>query len=166
MITLRIHGTPSPKGSKRALGRRRNGSTILVESCRTLAAWEQQIERAARAAGAEQLQGPVQVEALFLFARPASHLRKDGSLRPAAPRHHTSRPDLSKLQRGIEDPLSGVLYGDDSQITSIAARKRWCLPGELPGALITLAPVLDPGYDQDQSGGPIRSDPTTASIAP
>ena len=166
MITLRIHGTPSPKGSKRALGRRRNGSTILVESCRTLAAWEQQIERGARAAGAEQLQGPVHVEALFLFARPASHLRKDGSLRPAAPRHHTSRPDLSKLQRGIEDPLSGVLYGDDSQITSITARKRWCLPGELPGALITLAPATDLSYDQEQADGndPIR--PTTAFLSP
>jgi Holliday junction resolvase RusA-like endonuclease len=145
LLTLRIHGQPSPKGSKRALGRRRNGSTILVESCRTLAAWEASIAAEARAAGADLLQGPIQIEALFLFARPASHLRRDGSLTPKAPRHHTSRPDLSKLQRGIEDPLSGVIYGDDSQIVAIVAQKRWCLPGEQPGAVITLAPYAVPG---------------------
>ena len=88
-------------------------------------------------AGFEPLRGALQVEFAFYRVRPSGH--KVGRNGPNKGwREHpfpTSRPDLLKQARAIEDALNGVLYHDDSQIVTELLSKRW---GEAPGVTITI----------------------------
>lgn len=135
-ITFRVSGmAPAPQGSKRHLG---NG--VMVESCKRVKPWRILVAEAAAASGASLLRGPVSMSAVFLFARPKGHYGKRG-LKPSAPRWHSVKPDLSKLQRSTEDALSGILFEDDARITSANISKRYCVGDELPGAIITIIPL-------------------------
>ena len=80
---------------------------------------------------------------VFMFKRPQAHLGKKG-LKPSAPVHCTSARcgDVDKLSRSTLDGLTGVAYDDDRQVVSINAQKRWTVGNELPGALITLMPLV------------------------
>lgn len=136
-ITFRVAGmAPAPQGSKRHLGGGR-----MVESCRNVKPWRQLVAMAAVEAGVQLIRGPVRMSAVFLFTRPAGHFRKDGTLKPSAPVHHCVKPDASKLQRSTEDALSKLAYEDDCRIVALSCEKRYCAPGEMPGALITLIPL-------------------------
>ncbi len=62
---------------------------------------------------------PCQLTCVFFFPRPKNHYyhRKSGDvLRDDAPTHKTSKPDLGKLERPIEDAMTGIAYVDDSQV--------------------------------------------------
>jgi Holliday junction resolvase RusA-like endonuclease len=48
-------------------------------------------------------------------------------------------PDLTKLMRSTEDALTGILWVDDARITDQHARKRYCEPGQAPGAQISIS---------------------------
>jgi Holliday junction resolvase RusA-like endonuclease len=61
-------------------------------------------------------EGPVTASFTFYLRRPKSHYLKNGALRPKAPRRHTTKPDVLKLARAIEDALTGIVYQDDAQI--------------------------------------------------
>ena len=37
-----------------------------------------------------------------------------------------SRPDLDNLAKAVLDAGNGVIWGDDSQVTQVVMRKRWC----------------------------------------
>ena len=141
-ITFRVEGmAPAPQGSKRSLGRNSSGRTILVESCRRVKPWRQLVTEAALATGAPLLSGPVLLHCQFIFLRPLGHFRRDGTLKPSAPRWHAVRPDASKLLRSTEDALSQVLIHDDARIVTTSGHKRWCVGTERPGALITIRPL-------------------------
>ena len=135
-VTFRVEGmTPAPQGSKSHVG---NG--VMVESCKRVRPWRLLVAEAAVRAGVPLLRGPVSMSAVFLFARPMGHFRKDGSLKPSAPRHHAVKPDGSKLIRSTEDALSKLLFEDDSRIVTGSWYKRYCVEGERPGAVITVTP--------------------------
>jgi Holliday junction resolvase RusA-like endonuclease len=85
---------------------------------------------------------PVGIELVCYFARPKSHFgtgRNAGALKPSAPEHHTTYPDLDKSQRAVGDGLvdAGVLV-DDCWISEWWARKMWCPPDRKPGAAIAV----------------------------
>jgi crossover junction endodeoxyribonuclease RusA len=137
-ITFDIPGIPAPQGSKRHLG---NG--ILVESSKRLKPWRTDVREAARAAIANDwpFDAAFSLTITFRYPRPKSHLRTNGTLKPSAPPHLTTRTgDIDKLCRSILDALTGVLYLDDSQIISLFAAKRYTIAPELPGALVTINP--------------------------
>ncbi len=137
-VTFRVEGmTPAPQGSKSHVG---NG--VMVESCKRVRPWRLLVAEAAVRAGVPLLRGPVSMSAVFLFARPMGHFRKDGSLKPSAPKHHAVKPDGSKLIRSTEDALSKLLFEDDSRIVCGSWYKRYCVEGERPGAVITVTPYL------------------------
>ena len=50
----------------------------------------------------------------WVFVRPKSHFRKDGTLRPGVP--ILPRGDNKNLLSGVEDALNGIAYLDDHQI--------------------------------------------------
>jgi len=127
--------TPAPQGSKRHVG---NG--VMLESCKRVKPWRLLVAEAAVRAGVPLLRGPVTMSAVFLFARPMGHFRKDGSLKPSAPKHHAVKPDGSKLIRSTEDALSKLLFEDDSRIVTGTWHKRYCVEGERPGAIVTVVP--------------------------
>lgn len=64
--------------------------------------------------------GPVEVDLLFLFAKPKSNKSA----------YHTQRPDADNLAKTVTDAMNGIVYKDDSQIVSIRARKEWAVDGE------------------------------------
>jgi Holliday junction resolvase RusA-like endonuclease len=79
--------------------------------------------------------GPVVLEVWFYFPRPKNLLTKKWANVDVP---HTKKPDLDKTLRCVKDALSKVLYGDDSQVTDVAAHKRYCEPGQVPRAEITV----------------------------
>lgn len=139
MITFIVAGmAPAPQGSKRLVGR------SLVESSRNVKPWRLLVQTAAIETHHPTIYGPVSLSVVFLFPRPKGHLRKDGSLKPSAPRWHTVRPDGSKLLRSTEDALvDAQLLADDSLICLSHYTKRYCRAPERPGALITIHELVD-----------------------
>lgn len=136
MITIDILGTPSPKGSGRAVlvgGRARYLSGGSGPGAARMRSWESAVREAARAVVGEVdapafVAVPLAVRLSFALARPAGHWGKRG-LRPAAPIAPASKPDLDKLVRSTLDALTGCVWDDDSRIVSIQALKVWAQPG-------------------------------------
>ena len=139
-LTFVAYGLPAPQGSKRHVGHGR-----MVESSKAVAPWRQDCKHAALAAIPDgwDTAPPMALSVVFWFKRPASHFGKKG-LKPSAPAHCTSARcgDTDKLCRSTLDALTGVAYDDDRQVVSINAQKRWTVGNELPGALITLMPLV------------------------
>jgi len=139
-LTFVVFGLPAAQGSKRHVGR-----GILVESSKAVAPWRVDCKHAALACLPHDWStaGPMAIEALFRFKRPASHLGKRGGLRPSAPQALVSAKagDLDKLLRSTFDALTGVVFDDDRQVVTVSASKRYCLPDEPQGALITITPL-------------------------
>lgn len=131
-----VQGKPAPKGSSVAFRHNKSGALITWASNRArLRPWEASIRSAAaRARGRHPLlDGPMDLEVMFFFPQAKS---------PRSQRAcHTVKPDLSKLVRGIEDAMTGVLYRDDAQIVRIAAVKVYS-PDGTSGARITVRPYV------------------------
>lgn len=78
--------------------------------------------------------GPVTVEIVYHFARPASHLRKDGTPKASAPAY--PRPDVDNLAKAVLDALTDAgAWADDSQVVSLGVRKKW---SQVAHTLITI----------------------------
>jgi Holliday junction resolvase RusA-like endonuclease len=54
---------------------------------------------------------------------------------------HTTKIDADKALRLVADALSGVVYPDDSRIIDAYVHKRYCRPGDMPRAVITVRAV-------------------------
>jgi Holliday junction resolvase RusA-like endonuclease len=78
--------------------------------------------------------GEFRVQLIFRLPRPKAHYGKAGTVKPgylsAVPLVY---PDLDKLVRGVLDALTGRVWADDSQVSSLLARKRYVLDGEAAG---------------------------------
>jgi Holliday junction resolvase RusA-like endonuclease len=74
----------------------------------------------------------VAIEVVFVFARPKSVPKRDGTARLP----HTSKPDLDNVMKALLDALNGVLFMDDSQV-NIARIEKWkAATGEQPHTLV------------------------------
>lgn len=124
---------PAPQGSKRHVG---NGR--MIESSKKVKPWRFAVSQAALEAWHEMFLGPVCVRITFLFPRPKAHYNSKGMLKPNAPFHKISKPDIDKLCRSTLDGITGVLIKDDSQVASLVATKQYANEGEYIGAIITI----------------------------
>jgi Holliday junction resolvase RusA-like endonuclease len=115
VIQFIVHGIPAPAGSKR--GFVKSGRVIITDASSRSRPWKAQIADAAAEAmnGSGLLVGPLMLGLEFYIPRPKGHYGKRG-LRPSAPKTPTTKPDLLKLARAVEDALSGIVYRDDAQI--------------------------------------------------
>jgi crossover junction endodeoxyribonuclease RusA len=127
---------PAPQGSKRHVG---NGR--MVESSKKVKPWRFAVSQAALETGHEMFDGPVYVGITFLFARPKAHYNTKGILKPNAPFHKVSKPDIDKLCRSTLDGITGILLKDDSQVACLMATKQYANEGEYIGAIITINPL-------------------------
>lgn len=117
-MDLRINGLPKPQGSKRVFNGR-----VVEASGNALKVWRKAIAESCQANVNEDhklLLGPVRVEVDFYLPRPKTVKLKDRAL-PIVP------PDLDKLVRGLLDGIgqSEVVWGDDSQVVELIARKHY-----------------------------------------
>ena len=133
MITFTVPGVPQVQGNHRIS---RTGHTY--DANKKLAPWRHKVALVARQAMNRQrmapMDGPVHLD--IEFAMPRTKAMKTDPPPPM-----TQRPDSSKLQRAIEDALTGIVYQDDSQITHLTVHKRRHLLTEQPHARITATPA-------------------------
>ena len=127
MITLEVFGDPAPQGSKKVVRGR------LIEASKKLKPWRAAIEKACQPYAEKNIYlGPVRLEVDFFLPRPPSIKMTKRPL-PIVP------PDLDKLLRAVGDGIgqSGMIWGDDSQVVEIFARKFYADDRE-PGAIINI----------------------------
>jgi len=115
ILNLTIQGKPATQGSKIPMPGKRFG---VKDSCKELPAWRHYVALEARKKYRDHIvrDRPLSMTLIFVRPRPKSHLRKNGAVKPTAPKYPTTRPDSIKMARAIEDALAGVIYHDDSQI--------------------------------------------------
>ena len=140
-FTFTVLGKPAPQGSKRHVGR-----GVMVESSKRCKPWRQDVRHTALDLRPDDwyanMDAAIALSVVFVFARPKSHFRANGQLKPSAPPHCTGRiGDVSKLVRAVEDAMTGILYNDDAQIISLIAHRRFANDREQPCAIITVSAV-------------------------
>lgn len=136
-MTITVHGSPAPQGSKRHVGR-----GIMVESSKAVKPWREAVRWSAVEAIRQQFpesaiayRGPVAVDITFFLPRPKS--AKKGAV-------PDKRPDIDKLLRSTFDALkSAGVYEDDSRVVCVAARKVYGNPDANlnSGAVIEVTPL-------------------------
>jgi len=85
--------------------------------------------------------GPVEMNVSYLMPRPKNHYRTGkhaGSLKPDAPRMHTSKPDRDNLEKALKDALKGICWLDDSQVCDGRSQKLYALEAETPGVQVEI----------------------------
>lgn len=120
-IAFSVPGDPVPQPRPRVTTRGGHGHAYTPKS-HPVHAYRQAVAAAARAAGAGIHGDAVELVLDFVFARPKSHLRKNG-LAPDAPRW--PRKDIDNLQKAVMDSLNGVAWEDDSQVIRVVASKSY-----------------------------------------
>lgn len=121
MTTIRFTciDKPEPAGSKKAFAfARRDGSlgANVVDDNDKSKSWKRSVAVEARLAyDGPLLTGALAVTFVFYRPRPKGHFGAKG-LKPSAPKYPTTKPDVLKCARAVEDALSKVIYQDDAQI--------------------------------------------------
>lgn len=131
MIRLDVYGRPTPQGSKRVF----NGRLVEAQSA-NLKKWRKAIEEACQPYSGQNIHlGPVRLEVDFYLERPKT-VKQSARPLPIVP------PDLDKLVRGVGDGIgqSGCIWGDDSQVVELMARKFYADERQ-QGAVIRIIPL-------------------------
>ena len=121
VIKFFVAGIPAPAGSKKAfINPRRPNVPIVTDDSKRSRPWENQISGVALERwDRPPLDGELAIKMVFYFPRPKSHFgtgKNSSKLKASAPAHHTTKPDLTKLIRAVEDALTGVLWRDDALV--------------------------------------------------
>lgn len=135
MLTLRVDGVPEPQARPRIW---KFGRRLGMKSPKT--GWYHAVlAEAIRRAPAAPLDGPVAVDAVFVFPRLKSV--------PARQVLKWTKADLDNLIKAVLDALVRARWiVDDGRVARSAEIKRYAVAGEAPGAIITLTPLEDPAY--------------------
>lgn len=153
-LSFTVYGVAAPAGSKTS-GQRKDGSRFVRDSSRRAAPWKDDVKRSAMAAlvpddGNDSLDalidGPVSLAVTFVVPRPKGHFGARG-LRPSAPAYPTTRPDVTKLLRAVEDALTGIVWRDDAQVVEQVAFKVY---GEPARCEIAIAPLSTGGDNRGE----------------
>lgn len=137
-IEFTIPGKAQPAGSKRGFPVKRKNGTIGVaisDANPKSKSWQ----HAVRAAATEAYQGPLlegalSISVIFYRVRPKGHYgsgKKSTELKASAPAYPTTKPDATKLLRGLEDSLSGQVWRDDAQIVNQSVMKAFGEPARV-----------------------------------
>jgi Holliday junction resolvase RusA-like endonuclease len=145
-ITFTVIGVSEPQGSSSAHIPKGWTRPIVTSANKDLKFWRQAIANTAAVEMALSraqpfAAGPVALDVTFYLPRPKKFLSKKWGPVPVP---HVSKPDTDKLLRGCKDALTRVVWHDDSQVTDVVARKRYCAAGEMPRAVITVTAVAVP----------------------
>lgn len=145
MIKFTVYGKAQTAGSKRAFVLRRKDGTFVTrpggspvvnvtddnarsKEWRNAVAWT-----ARKAYQGPLLDGPLMVKIVIWRPRPKGHFLRNGGLSKEgiAMPMPTSKPDLLKHVRALEDSLTGVVWRDDSQIVEQVHAKYWGEPARV-----------------------------------
>ena len=116
-----VYGEPVAKGRPRFT---RQGRAYTPKKTHD---YEAEVALMAKAAMGTQepLETPVAVYVYVTFPIPPSYSKKRTEACLNGFERHIKRPDLTNVVKSVEDGMNGIVYKDDSQITSIHATKVW-----------------------------------------
>lgn len=133
-VAFEVTGKPQPAGSKRAFTTK-TGRTVVTDDNPNSKPWQAIVADAGLTAMLADsdtlpplLEGPLGLAVVFSFIRPKGHFgtgRNAGAVKDSAPEWPTVKPDATKLLRGLEDALTGVVWRDDAQVVEQAVTKRY-----------------------------------------
>lgn len=142
MTTFTVPGLPVPQGSMRAFLPKNSKHPVVTHNHPApLKNYRARIALAAQSAGVRITHGAVRIDVAFTFPRPKNHFGQGRNLRvlkPFAPRHKLTAPDLDKCLRSLLDALTGVAFDDDAQVTQITATKGYA---EQPRTEVQVRPL-------------------------
>ena len=133
-VAFTIYGEAQPAGSKKGFINKKTGGVIITDANKNLKTWQNTVSEVARdvmlpadGPGHDILEGPLSMKLTFYRTRPKSHFNADGSLNAEGRRmtFPSKRPDTTKLTRGIEDALTGIVWKDDAQVVHQECWKDW-----------------------------------------
>lgn len=123
VFSFKACGIPQPAGSKRGFPiRRKNGKigVSITDANPKSADWKTLVSLAASEQfHGDLMTGPLHVRLKFCMPRPKGHYgtgKNADRVKDSAPEFPTTKPDVLKLARAVEDALTGIVYGDDAQI--------------------------------------------------
>jgi Holliday junction resolvase RusA-like endonuclease len=130
-IRFVVPGVAQPRGSK-TIGRNKAGQTWIRDDNPDSAKWMKVVATAAkqcmRAANKTPSAKPLVLFVTIYRHRPAGDFgtgRNADLLKPGARQYPTTKPDLTKCIRGIEDAMNEVVWMDDSQVVEQRTKKRY-----------------------------------------
>lgn len=153
MIEFKILGDAQPAGSKRAfIVKTKDGGqrAVVTDANKNSKSWQHAVRTAAAEAyQGPLLEGPIRLTVEFYRVRPKKHFYSTkanfGQLRHDAPQYPTSKPDCTKLLRGLEDALTQQVWRDDAQIVQQLVAKCW---GERPCAIVRIEALSEANQQQ------------------
>lgn len=138
-LSFFIAGNPKPAGSKRGFYIPSLKRVVITDANPNSRDWKTDVKHEAqRNYSGELLEFPINLRLTFTQLRPKSHYRTGANahlLRDSAPKRPTSKPDVLKLARGVEDALTGIVWKDDAQIVDEYLSKRF---GTQPGCHVEI----------------------------
>ena len=134
----------APQGSKKFVGRNIKGQPMMIDTCKRLKSWRDQVGIMAKLVCVDGIiEEPVSIEVTFYFKRPKLHYDSKNILKQDAPTYVTNRlkGDIDKLLRGLLDGLTGSAFADDSQVVKVFAVKKYCDLKSKIGATIKIKTI-------------------------
>ena len=121
-IMFTVYGHPVPKGRPRFSTRGKFPVAFTPEKTKT---YETEVGMMAKAAmgASEVLEGALEAFIYVTFPVPASYSKKRTEACLSDVEKHTKKPDLDNVVKICLDGMNGIVFKDDSQITSIHSTK-------------------------------------------
>lgn len=119
-VSFVVLGEPVPQPRPR-VSTRGGFARAYVPAKHPVHAYRQAIAAAARAAGLRETPHGVQVRVVVQFARPKSHMNKNG-VKGSAPKF--PRADVDNVAKAVLDSV-GPIIGDDTQVCSLNVIKAY-----------------------------------------
>lgn len=143
-IEFWIPGKPATAGSKKAFGTKSGKAIIVDDAEKRSRPWRAlAVDRASQLMGQSPLMlGPLAITVVFRLERPKDHYgtgRNENLVKDNAPHWHSTRPDLLKMTRLLEDSLTGIVWKDDAQIAVENLRKEYTAGA--PGTKVLVQPA-------------------------
>lgn len=141
-VSFFVKGKPQPAGSKRAFVIKKAGAytgrAIVTDANPKARDWKIDVQHEAQCWVSEPWNCPIRLSLTFTMQRPKSHYRTGQNShlqKQSAPLYPASKPDATKLCRGVEDAMTGIAWVDDAQIVTQHVRKRY---GGQQGVLVEI----------------------------
>jgi Holliday junction resolvase RusA-like endonuclease len=122
VLRFSVPGAPRGKGRPRFASTPRGGRTYTDAQT---ASYENLVKLCARQAGAQIIDGPVEMWVAVYLSIPQSASKKRKAAMLGGAELPTKKPDLTNVVKSIEDALNLIAYRDDSAIVSMHITKHY-----------------------------------------
>ena len=161
-ISITVYGEAQPAGSKR--GFNVGGHVQIVDANPKSREWKNHVAaEAAKIYKGPILDGPIELRMVFYRVRPKSHYgtgRNAGVMKNGAPEYPAMKPDATKLARGAEDSMTGIVYRDDCQVVDLHVHKRYGEPARVEIEVLESKPqIVIPEGSELSSSEPKKTAP-------